>query len=276
MNTLRTFLLMSLLTALLVLLGGAVGGQEGALFALVLAAVMNVGSWWFSDRIVLAMYGARVVSAAEAPELVGLVAELARRAELPMPRVAILPDAAPNAFATGRNPEHAVVAATEGLLRILDRDELAAVMAHELAHVKNRDTLISTVAATLVGAIAMIARFGFWFGGDRDRETHPAVGLLLLIVAPLAAMLLQMAVSRSREFGADALGAQISGQPLALARALVRLEQVALHHPRDVNPATSHLFIVNPMGRLGGLTRLFRTHPTTEERVERLKALAAA
>lgn len=274
MNTLKTFLLMSLLTALVVLVGGSVGGREGAVLALGLAAVMNVGSWWFSDRVVLAMYRARIVSEAEAPELVGVVAELAARAGMPMPRVAVIPEDAPNAFATGRDPEHAVVAATEGLLRILDRDELAAVMAHELAHVHNRDTLISTVAATLVGALTMLARFGLYFGSGRDRDTHPVAALVMVIVAPLAGMLLQMAVSRSREFGADAFGARLSGQPMALARALVKLEQIAARHPLDVNPATSHLFIVNPLGRLGGLTRLFRTHPTTEERVERLKQLA--
>ncbi|MCK6521322.1 zinc metalloprotease HtpX [Myxococcota bacterium] len=279
MNTVKTFLLMAGMTFLLMFIGEAVGGQSGMMFALVAAGVMNVGSWWFSDRIVLAMYGARVVTEDEAPELVSVVRELTQRAGMPMPRVALIPEEVPNAFATGRNPEHAVVAATAGLLRILDRDELAGVMAHELAHVKNRDTLISTVAATLAGAIAMIARMGLWFGGSRDDDEgggNPVVLLGALIVAPFAAMLLQMAVSRSREYGADAMGAQISGQPLALARALNKLERIAQGHPIDVNPATSHMFIINPLGSLGGVTKLFRTHPSTEERVERLKAIAAA
>lgn len=279
MNTVKTFLLMAGMTFLLMFIGEAVGGQSGMMFALVAAGVMNVGSWWFSDRIVLAMYGARVVTEDEAPELVSVVRELTQRAGMPMPRVAIIPEEVPNAFATGRNPENAVVAATAGLLRILDRDELAGVMAHELAHVKNRDTLISTVAATLAGAIGMIARMGLWFGGGRDDDEgggNPVVLLGALIVAPFAAMLLQMAVSRSREYGADAMGAQISGQPLALARALNKLERIAQGHPIDVNPATSHMFIINPLGSLGGVTKLFRTHPSTEERVERLKAIAAA
>lgn len=279
MNTVKTFLLMAGMTALLMLIGELVGGQSGMMIALVFAGVMNVGSWWFSDRIVLTMYRARVVSEDEAPELVGIVRELTQRAGMPMPRVAIIPEETPNAFATGRNPENAVVAATAGLLRILDRDELAGVMAHELAHVQNRDTLISTVAATMAGAIAMVARMGLWFGGGRDEDEgggNPIVLIGALIIAPIAAMVLQMAVSRSREYGADAVGAKISGQPLALARALNKLERIAQGHPVDVNPATSHMFIINPLGSLGGVTKLFRTHPTTEERVERLKALAAA
>lgn len=279
MNTVKTFLLMAGMTALLMLIGELVGGQSGMMIALVFAGVMNIGSWWFSDRIVLAMYSARVVTEDEAPELVGIVRELTQRAGMPMPRVAIIPEETPNAFATGRNPENAVVAATAGLLRILDRDELAGVMAHELAHVKNRDTLISTVAATMAGAIGMVARMGFFFGGSRDDEDgggNPIVLIGALIVAPIAAMVLQMAVSRSREYGADAMGAQISGQPLALARALNKLDRIAQGHPVDVNPATSHMFIINPLGGLGGVKKLFRTHPLTEDRVARLKDLAAA
>ena len=279
MNTVKTFLLMAGMTALLMLIGELVGGQSGMMIALVFAGVMNIGSWWFSDRIVLAMYSARVVTEDEAPELVGIVRELTQRAGMPMPRVAIIPEETPNAFATGRNPENAVVAATAGLLRILDRDELAGVMAHELAHVKNRDTLISTVAATMAGAIGMVARMGFFFGGSRDDEDgggNPIVLIGALIVAPIAAMVLQMAVSRSREYGADAMGAQISGQPLALARALNKLDRIAQGHPVDVNPATSHMFIINPLGSLGGVKKLFRTHPLTEDRVARLKDLAAA
>ncbi|MCB9797018.1 MAG: zinc metalloprotease HtpX [Alphaproteobacteria bacterium] len=273
MNTLKTFLLMAVMTTLLVGIGGAVGGRGGASFALLAAAAMNLGSWWFSDRIVLGMYRARVVDAHEAPELVAVVEELARAAELPMPRVAIIPEQAPNAFATGRSPDVAVVAITEGLLRMLDREELAGVMAHELAHVRNRDTLISSIAATMVGAITMIARFGLWFGGSRDRGGGLAA-LLMLVLAPLAAVLIQMSISRSREFAADAFGARVSGHPLALARALNKLDRYANGHPSDVNPATSHMFIINPLGGSGGLGRLFRTHPTTEERVARLKEMA--
>jgi heat shock protein HtpX len=277
-NTVKTFLLMAGMTGLLMLIGELVGGQGGMMIALVMAGVMNVGSWWFSDRIVLAMYSAKIVTEDEAPELVGIVRELTQRAGMPMPRVAIIPEETPNAFATGRNPENAVVAATAGLLRILDRDELAGVMAHELAHVKNRDTLISTVAATMAGAIAMVARMGLFFGGgSRDEDSpNPIVLIGAMIVAPMAAMVLQMAVSRSREYGADAMGAQISGQPLALARALNKLDRIAQGHPVDVNPATSHLFIINPLGGLHGMTKLFRTHPLTEDRVARLKDLAAA
>jgi heat shock protein HtpX len=277
-NTVKTFLLMAGMTALLMLIGELVGGQSGMMIALVMAGVMNLGSWWFSDRIVLAMYSAKIVTEDESPELYGIVRELTQRAGMPMPRVAIIPEETPNAFATGRNPENAVVAATAGLLRILDRDELAGVMAHELAHVKNRDTLISTVAATMAGAIGMVARMGFWFGGSRDEEGggNPVALIGALIIAPIAAMVLQMAVSRSREYGADAIGAEISGQPLALARALNKLDRIAQGHPVDVNPATSHLFIINPLGSLHGVTKLFRTHPLTEDRVARLKAIAAA
>ena len=269
MNMFKTVLLMTVLTAGLVLVGGWVGGEGGALVALVVAGAMNLGSYFFSDRIVLKMYRAREVTRAEAPELYEIVESLSRRAGLPMPRVAIIPGQQPNAFATGRNPEHAVVAATEGILQILDRDEIEGVMAHELAHVRHRDMLISSVAATLAGAIMVLARFGLFFGGgDRDRGGG-ALALLVVILAPIAAMLVQAAISRSREFSADAGGAEISGKPRALASALQKLEATAKRVPLQGNPATAHMFIVHPF-RGGGLGKLFSTHPPTEERVERL------
>ena len=269
MNMFKTVLLMTVLTAGLVLVGGWVGGEGGALIALVVAGAMNFGSYFFSDKIVLRMYRAREVTRAEAPELYDIVESLSRRAGLPVPRVAIIPGQQPNAFATGRNPEHAVVAATEGILQILDRDEIEGVMAHELAHVRHRDMLISSVAATLAGAIMVLARFGLFFGGgDRDRGGG-ALALLVVILAPIAAMLVQAAISRSREFSADAGGAEISGKPRALASALQKLEATAKRVPLQGNPATAHMFIVHPF-RGGGLGKLFSTHPPTEERVERL------
>ncbi len=269
MNMFKTVLLMTVLTAGLVLVGGWVGGEGGALVALVVAGAMNFGSYFFSDKIVLKMYRAREVTRAEAPELYDIVESLSRRAGLPVPRVAIIPGQQPNAFATGRNPEHAVVAATEGILQILDRDEIEGVMAHELAHVRHRDMLISSVAATLAGAIMVLARFGLFFGGgDRDRGGG-ALALLVVILAPIAAMLVQAAISRSREFSADAGGAEISGKPRALASALQKLEATAKRVPLQGNPATAHMFIVHPF-RGGGLGKLFSTHPPTEERVERL------
>jgi heat shock protein HtpX len=269
MNMLKTVLLMTVLTAALVLVGGWVGGEGGALVALVVAGAMNFGSYFFSDKIVLRMYRAREVTRAEAPILYEVVESLSRRAGLPVPRVAIIPGQQPNAFATGRNPEHAVVAATEGILQILDREELEGVMAHELAHVRNRDMLISSVAATLAGAIMVLSRFGLFFGGgDRDRGGG-ALALLVVILAPIAAMIVQAAISRSREFAADAGGAEISGKPRALASALQKLEATAKRVPLQGNPATAHMFIVHPF-RGGGIGKLFSTHPPTEERVERL------
>ena len=269
MNMLKTVLLMTVLTAALVLVGGWVGGEGGALVALVVAGAMNFGSYFFSDKIVLRMYRAREVTRAEAPVLYEVVESLSRRAGLPVPRVAIIPGQQPNAFATGRNPEHAVVAATEGILQILDRDEIEGVMAHELAHVRHRDMLISSVAATLAGAIMVLARFGLFFGGgDRDRGGG-ALALLVVILAPIAAMIIQAAISRSREFAADAGGAEISGKPRALASALQKLEATAKRVPLQGNPATAHMFIVHPF-RGGGIGKLFSTHPPTEERVERL------
>jgi heat shock protein HtpX len=269
MNMLKTVLLMTVLTAALVLVGGWVGGEGGAVVALVVAGAMNFGSYFFSDKIVLRMYRAREVTRAEAPALYEVVESLSRRAGIPVPRVAIIPGQQPNAFATGRNPEHAVVAATEGILQILDRDELEGVMAHELAHVRHRDMLISSVAATLAGAIMVLSRFGLFFGGgDRDRGGG-ALALLVVILAPIAAMIIQAAISRSREFAADAGGAEISGKPRALASALQKLEATAKRVPLQGNPATAHMFIVHPF-RGGGIGKLFSTHPPTEERVERL------
>ncbi len=277
MNTIKTFLLLGAMSALLVLAGGALGGEQGAILAFGFSLVLNAGSYWFSDTIVLRSYRARVVTEAEAPRLVSTVNRLARRAGLPMPKVAIIPGMAPNAFATGRNPKNAVVAATEGLLQMMDQDELEGVIAHELGHIKNRDILISTIAAAMVGAITMVARWGMFFGGGRDRNGGGAniiVALVMMIAAPIAAMLIQMAVSRSREFGADRAGGEISGKPLALASALRKLESFATARPTDVNPATSHMFIVNPLGGAKGLSSLFRTHPQTADRIAKLEAQA--
>ncbi|MGH7549205.1 MAG: M48 family metalloprotease [Gemmatimonadota bacterium] len=271
MNMFKTFLLMGVLTVALVLLGGYVGGRGGALMALVIAGAMNFGSYFFSDKIVLKMNRARVVGRADAPVLYEVVETLTRRAGMPMPKVAIIPTPQPNAFATGRNPEHAVVAATEGILKILDRDELEGVMAHELAHVKHRDILIASVAATLAGAIMFVGRFGLFFGGG-NRDRGGAGGILALaaiILAPIAAFLIKAAISRSREYAADQGGAQMSGKPRALASALQKLEAGAKRMPMQVSPATEHLYIVKPFGG-GGLSGLFSTHPPTEKRVEQL------
>jgi len=283
-NTLKTTALLAALTILFIVIGGMVGGEQGMVIAFLFAGVMNFASYWWSDRIVLWMYGAQEVGEAEAPEFHALVRRLAQRAGLPMPRVYIIPTETPNAFATGRNPEHAAVAATEGILRILTQDELEGVMAHELGHVRNRDILISTLAATLAGAIMMLARMAQWaalFGGGRssDDEEDSSAGILgtlaLVIVAPLAAMLIQMAISRAREYVADATGAQVSRKPWALADALEKLERAATAVPLDANPATAHLFIVNPL-RGSSILNLFSTHPPIEERVARLRAMRIA
>ena len=280
MNTLKTTFLMGLLTVLLVLLGGALGGRGGMGFALVMAAGMNFVSYWFSDKMVLSMYGAREISETDDPRFFGMVRRLALRAGLPMPRVYIIDTDTPNAFATGRNPQHAAVAATTGILRILSDDELAGVMAHELAHVKNRDILVQTIAATFAGAItylAHMAQFAAMFGGGRssdDDEGGGIVGTLLMaVLAPIAAMLVQMAISRSREFGADAGGASISGSPLSLANALKKLETGNQQIPMDASAATAHMFIVNPLTG-GGLMSLFSTHPPMAERIARLQEMA--
>ena len=272
MNTLRTILLMTVLTVVLVLAGGAIGGRGGALFALLLAGAMNLGSYWFSDKVVIKMYRGREVNDGTLYEV---VRELALRGNLPMPKVYILPQPTPNAFATGRNPEHAVVAATEGILQILDRDELRGVMAHELSHVRHRDILIGSVAATLAGAIAYLANMAQWaliFGGGRsDEDNNPLGMILMMVLAPIAAMLVQMAISRSREYEADKGGAKLSGNPHELASALRKLEAANSRAPmRQVNAATAHMFIVNPL-RGGGLRTLFSTHPPTEERIRRLE-----
>jgi heat shock protein HtpX len=278
-NALKTTALLGLLTGLLILIGGYFGGTQGMGIAFVIAFLMNFGSYWFSDRIVLAMYGAQEATEAEAPELHKIVRGLAQRAHMPMPRIYIIPTETPNAFATGRNPEHAAVAATQGILRILNEEELEGVLSHELAHVRNRDTLISTVAATLAGVIVMLARLAMWMpffgGGSRDDEDRGggALGFLFLaILAPIAATLIQLAISRSREFQADDSGARLSHKPYALASALQKLEVAANRLPMDANPATSHLFIVNPL-RGNTLFRLFSTHPPIAERIARLRAL---
>jgi heat shock protein HtpX len=279
MNALRTTFLMALMTVLLILAGGAIGGRQGMTFALVMAAVMNFVSYWFSDKIVLAMYGAQEVSEAEQPVLVGIVRQLAIQAGMPMPRVYLIDSPAPNAFATGRNPEHAAVAATSGIMRILTREELMGVMAHELSHVRHRDILISSIAATIAGAITYLAHMAQWaaiFGGgrDRDEEGGGAFGMIAMaIVAPIAAMLIQMAISRSREYEADRGGAEMSHNPLHLAGALRKLQMANQQIPMDANPATAHMFIVSPLTG-GGILSLFSTHPPMEERVRRLEAMA--
>ncbi|HZD41238.1 MAG TPA: zinc metalloprotease HtpX [Terriglobales bacterium] len=278
MNTLKTTFLMALLTVLLVTAGGMLGGEGGMAIAFIFALVMNGVSYWFSDRIVLRLYGARKIGAEEAPKLYRTVQELAIRAHMPMPKLYVIPEEAPNAFATGRNEKNAAVAVTHGILRILDEAELRGVLAHELSHVKNRDILVGTIAATMAGAISMLANMAYWgmlFGGrNEDRgAAHPIVGLLMIMVAPLAAMLVQMAISRSREFGADATGADISADPLSLASALRKLQQGAQQIPLETNPATAHMFIVNPLTG-GGLMTLFSTHPPMEERIRRLENMA--
>jgi heat shock protein HtpX len=278
MNALRTTFLMALMTGLLVVAGGAIGGRSGMTFALIMAGVMNLVSYWFSDKIVLKMYRAQEVSEADSPEFYGMVRQLAVQAGMPMPKVYIIESDTPNAFATGRNPEHAAVAATTGILRILDRDELMGVMAHELSHVRHRDILISSIAATIAGAITYLAQMAQWaaiFGGGRDRdEEGGGIGMLAMaIIAPIAAMLIQMAISRSREYEADRGGAQLSHNPLYLARALQKLQMANQRIPMDANPATAHMFIVSPLTG-GGIMSLFSTHPPMEERVRRLEEMA--
>ncbi len=270
---------MALLTILLILVGGAIGGRGGMTTAFLLAGAMNFFSYWFSDKIVLRMYGAQEIEEQDNPRFYSMVRYLAGRAGLPMPKVYVIQDDSPNAFATGRNPDHAAVAATTGIMRLLNDEELAGVMAHELGHVKNRDILISTLAATFAGAITYLAHMAQWgamFGGGRsdDDEGGGMFGLILMaILAPIAAMLVQMAISRSREFGADAAGAHISGNPLSLARALQKLELGSQQIPLNANAATAHMFIVNPLTG-GGLMSLFSTHPPIPERVNRLEELS--
>ncbi len=277
-NTFKTAVLLGTLTALLVLFGGAVGGRGGMVIAFVFALVMNLASYWFSDKIVLAMYRAKPLEEAEAPVVHRIVRGLAQRAGLPMPRLYLIPTDTPNAFATGRSPERAVVAVTEGILRLMDEEELEGVLAHELSHVRNRDILISTVAATLAGAVMMLANMARWaaiFGSSRDDEEgggNPFALIFMAILAPIAALLIQMAVSRAREFQADASGARLTRKPWGLAKALEKLHQASQVVPMQANPATAHLFIVNPLsGR--SLLSWFATHPPIEERVERLRQM---
>jgi heat shock protein HtpX len=281
MNTLKTVFLLTLLTVLLVYAGRLVGGNGGMAMALVLAVVMNISAYWFSDRIALAMAGARAVTEAEAPDLYRVVGELARQAELPMPRIYVIEQQAPNAFATGRDPQHAVVAVTAGILDVVSERELRAVLAHELGHVRNRDTLVMAVVASIAGAIAYLAQIAQWGlifgrGGDDDEGgTNPIAALVAIIVLPVAALLIQLAISRSREFGADDTGAELSRDPLALASALRKLETYSKRIPLPVNPSVSSLFIVQPL-LPGGFTGLFSTHPPIEARIARLEQRAGA
>jgi heat shock protein HtpX len=280
MNTLKTTFLMALLTVLLVTAGGMLGGEGGVLVAFLLALVMNGISYWFSDKIVLRMYGAREIGPQDSPELHRIVQGLTLRAQMPMPRLYLISQETPNAFATGRNEKNAAVAVTQGILRILDEAELRGVLAHELSHVKNRDILVGTIAATMAGAISMLANMAHWgmiFGGrsGNDREGgHPIVALAMIIIAPLAALMVQMAISRSREYGADATGAAICGDPLGLANALRKLQRGVERIPMEANPATAHMFIVNPLTG-GGIMALFSTHPPMEERIRRLEAMVS-
>src|SRR5512139_1807717 len=280
-NTLKTTILLATLTGLLVVVGSALGGTSGMIIAFVLAVAMNMGAWWFSDKLALSMSGAKPVGENDQPELHRMVETLSARANIPKPAVYLIESDAPNAFATGRSPEKGAVAVTTGLLRLLDRDEVAGVIAHELAHIRHRDTLISSIAATIAGVITMLANMAQWallfggLGGSDDEDSGGGVfgSLIMIVLAPIAALLIQLAISRSREYAADAGGAQILGDPQPLANALEKLEITSRRMPLEVNPATSHLYIVNPLQ--GGLAGLFSTHPSTQERVARLRAMTA-
>ncbi|HOI65561.1 MAG TPA: zinc metalloprotease HtpX [Thiomonas arsenitoxydans] len=279
-NIMKTAILMAAITALFVVIGSMLGGQKGMILALLFALGMNFFSYWFSDKMVLKMYNAQEVDASSAPQFYAMVQELAQRAGLPMPRVYLIQEDAPNAFATGRNPEHAAVAATTGILRVLSARELRGVMAHELAHVKHRDILISTISATMAGAISALANFAMFFGGrdSEGRPVNPIASIAVAILAPLAASLIQMAISRAREFEADRGGAEISGDPAALASALQKIEAYARGVPfqaAEEHPATAQMMILNPLHG-GGIAKLFSTHPATEERVARLMQMAQA
>jgi heat shock protein HtpX len=279
MNYLRTAILLAGLTGLFMGVGFLIGGQSGAMIALLIAAGLNFVAYWNADSLVLSMHGAQEIDARGAPELYRIVGELATRAGLPMPRVFLMDNAQPNAFATGRNPQHAAVAVTTGLLQMLREDEIAGVIAHELAHIKNHDTLTMTITATIAGAISMLAQFGLFFGGNRD--SNNGMGLIgtlaMVILAPIAAMLVQMAISRTREYGADEMGARISGRPLALASALARIDNAAhqIENPdAEQHPATAHLFIINPLSG-ARMDNLFATHPATENRIAALRDIAS-
>ena len=280
MNTMKTPLLMTGLTVLFILAGQALGGQGGMVMAFFMAVLTNFFAYWFSDKMVLMMSGAKTVTRAQAPELYEMVEELARRAGLPMPKLYVIPDPSPNAFATGRNPEHAAVAVTEGILKILSPRELKGVLGHELAHVQNRDILVSTIAATMAGAISMLANMAHWafiFGGrhhdsERDEGSHPIAAIATMVLAPIAAMLIQMAISRSREYQADATGSKIHGNPLDLASALRKMAQGSKRIPMHAEPSTAHLFIVNPLTG-GGVMSLLSTHPPMQERIKRLESM---
>lgn len=275
MNGIRTTLLLASLTGLMLLIGGALGGRGGMMIALLFSLVMNMGTYWYSDKIVLRMYHAKEVTPVESPELHGIVRGLVDRANMPMPKVYTVETPMPNAFATGRSPEHAAVAVTTGIMRILNQDELEAVVAHELSHVRNRDTLISSVAATIAGVITFVASMAQWsliFGGN-DEDGGNIVGVLAMaILAPIAALIIQMAISRNREFGADDGGAKLCGHPMALASALTKLERASGSARVDVKPSTAHMFIVNPL-KGKRLASLFSTHPSTDERIKRLQAM---
>ncbi len=278
LNALKTTFLMTLMTLLLVFAGSAFGGRSGAMMAFFLSVAMNVGSYWFSDKIVLRMYRAKPVNETEAPMVHSIVTDLVRRGQMPMPKIYLMDDPSPNAFATGRNPAHAAVAVTTGLLRILNREELTGVLAHELAHIRHRDILISTIAATVAGAISMLANIAQWgmiFGGrshDREEGRSPMAGIAMMILAPIAATLIHMAISRSREFQADAGGASLCGNPLWLASALRKLHGASQRIPLDATPATAHLFIVSPLTG-GGMMSLFSTHPPMEQRIALLEGM---
>jgi len=278
MNNIKTLVLLMTLTLILVWAGGAMGGKQGMTIALIFALAMNFFAYWFSDKIVLKMYKAREVRESEAPDLYNIVRMLSRKAEMPMPRVYMIDEEQPNAFATGRNPKHAAVAVTTGIMRILSREELQGVIGHELAHVRNRDILISTIAATIAGAISYLAQMAQWamiFGGNRGDDEEggsPVAAFVMMIVGPIAAMIVQMAISRSREYAADKGGAEIAGNPRYLAGALRKLHTASQKIHMDANPSTSHMFIVNPLSG-GGILKLFSTHPPIEERIARLESM---
>lgn len=281
MNVTKTTALLALLTVLFVLAGGALAGQNGMVFAFIFACAMNFFAYWFSHKIVLALYRAKPLSENDAPAVYQILRDLSMKAGLPMPQIYLIPTESPNAFATGRNPKHAIIAVTQGILHLLDKEELKGVLAHELSHVQNRDILIGTIAATIAGAVSLIAdmaRWGMMFTGGRnsDNRNNPiglVFGLILIILLPIAAMLIQLAISRTREYGADETGAKLTGNPMGLANALRKLHGYAVRRPMKANPATAHMFIVNPLSGKS-LLRLFSTHPPMDERVARLESMA--